>query len=415
MDLIYSLRRHVKETFQYISTYSSLLPEAGKAIFGFKVDIISLRGQIRGTDETIEILYAGRRLNLPYLKKTFFAPGEVLESHSQSANLLTFRRSMKTSEPAADVVLMDIGWPYHGIINKQGEYLELPDWLNMVVPINDDWESIVKRFRRTTRNNDLRLIRRNQYHCEESNDPEIIRNFYDDFYLPFVTHRHGGDLILSTRKHIEKRAKQGTILQVVGDSGPVAAGVVYPENGVLYFLWTGMPASCIENPPEAAISALSLFCLRYAFDHSFESVDFTGTRALPKDGVFQSKRKWGAIVEDSFSPSSILFKPAANNMKAAVFCEQFPLVARRGNDLELVVCVRVPNFDDSECERVLSRFFCEGIGQVTVVHLSEQCQDANLNARSKHPNVRVISSDLARFTRFYRRDFISDNEQRPGT
>lgn len=415
MALINFIRSSLKDALEFISTYSSLLPEAGRAIFSFKVDIITLNGKIRGKDETIEVLYAGRRLNLPYLKKTYFAQGDVLESKSRSANLLSFRRNMKTAELAADVVFIDIGWPYHGAINRHGEYLELPDWLNMVVPVNDDWESIVKRFRRTTRNNDLRLIRRNQYRCEPTNDPDVIKNFYDDFYLPFVTHRHAGDLILSTRKHIEKRAQQGTILQVVGDDGPVAAGVVYPENGVLYFLWTGMPATCIENPPEAAISALSLFCLRYAFDHSLESVDFTGTRALPKDGVFQSKRKWGAILEDSFSPSSILFKPANHNLKAAVFCEQFPLVARRGKDLELVVCALTPEFGDSECERVLSQYFCEGIGQVTVVHLSDQYQGVSLHALSKHPNVRIIGSNLERFARFYRRDFTSDDEERLGS
>lgn len=67
---------------------------------------------------------------------------------------------------AADVVLVDIGWPYNGRINRQGDYLELPDWVCMVTPLAETWEASVQTFRKTMRKNIGRLIRKNDYHCD---------------------------------------------------------------------------------------------------------------------------------------------------------------------------------------------------------------------------------------------------------
>lgn len=393
-----SLKNLVGKAIQFVKAYGQHLPMAAKAIFTFRVDIVCLSGRVRGGEDEVLMLYVGRRMNFPFLSKNFLEDAQAIETHS--ANLLNFRRKMQALQVTADVIVLDVGWPYHGFINRRGDYLELPDWLNMAVMVGDDWEAVVRSFRHTTRNNDLRLIRRNQYHCELSNDPDVVSRFYDDFYMPFVKFRHNEDMIVAPRRHVERRARQGCVLQVVGEDGVVAAGVVYPEDGVLYFLWMGMPAKYVESPPEAAISALYYFGIRYAFDHALEAVDFTGTRAFPNDGAFRFKRKWGAILEDSFSPSSILFKPA-NSLKAARFCERFPLVARRNDGLELVLSVTKQAFSDADYRRAMSTISCEGIDQVTVIHLSDQYDGDPFAFADQGTDVRVISCDLESFASCY--------------
>src|SRR5690606_27380308 len=152
-------------------------------------------------------LYVGRKKNLAYLQRMIFVASDIKDE--RRATLFTYRRHMDELRDAADVVLVDIGWPYHGRLAATGAYLEVPDWVRMAVRLPETWDEVVRGFRHTTRNNDLRLIRRNGYRCEATNDDGALAEFYEDFYLPFVTRRHTGDSIASPRRHILKRGRQG--------------------------------------------------------------------------------------------------------------------------------------------------------------------------------------------------------------
>lgn len=149
----------------------------------------------------------------------------------------------------------------------------------------------------------------------------------------------------------------------------------------------------------------------HAYDQSLTADDLMDTRAFPIDGVLQFKRRWGAVLDDFNSPSSILFKPLKDNAKAANFSQQFPLIARRDGALELVVCSLEPEFDDAACKRTLSSFYCDGIDQVTVVHLSDQYASTTLTVSKAYPNVRVVRCTLQDFSQYYTRDFNFDNVQ----
>ena len=94
----------------------------------------------------------------------------------------------------------------------------------------------MRGFRKSTRNNDLRLIRRNGYHCLATNDPSDIDAFYDEMYAPSVQKRHGAASIIAPKSHVRRRARQGKLLHILRGTDIVIAGVVYSEDDVLYFL-----------------------------------------------------------------------------------------------------------------------------------------------------------------------------------
>src|SRR5690606_23145912 len=152
------------------------------------------------------------------------------------------------------------------------------DWINMAIEFPETWEEVVSNFRRTARKHDLRLIRRNGYRCEPASGRAAIEKFYHEMYLPFVNHRHASESLVAAKRLVIKRTLKGHLLHILRDDEIVAAGVIYPEDQTMFSLWMGMPERYLEQPPEAAISALYYFGLQFAFDNGYKVFDFTGTR-----------------------------------------------------------------------------------------------------------------------------------------
>jgi hypothetical protein len=306
----------------------------------------------------------------------------------------------------SDVIIVDLGWPYNGRFNRDGEYLEIPDWLNMVVVLADDWASVVKSFRHTTRNNDLRLIRRNNYRCETTNDRRAIERFYDDMYVPFVSSRYEDGSVFTTRGRVIRKAMKGKLLHVLRGEQLVAAGVVLPGNDTLYFLWMGLPPDCLERPPEGAISALYYYGIKYAFDNGYKAVDFTGTRPFLNDGAFRFKRKWGARVEDTYSPNSILLKPKNNNENAAEFCKRIPLLARNGDDLEARFLYRDEIVDADTLRKLSKQYSCDGVDRVTVIEIADKNETRLVPMSTDGCQYRIINCRMDCFADYYARETI---------
>lgn len=401
MSILEFLKRKPIEIIEFIQAFAPNVLQILAAIFEFRVHIITLRGKLPKDGGDITMLYVGRSLNLPHFQKNFFVESEILET--KKVNLLTFRKSIEPAEAKAeaDIVFLDVGWPYNKSLIKSGEYQELPDWISMIVPMHEDWDDVTKGFRKTMRKNIGRLIRRNEYRCEPTNDPDVIKNFYDDLYVPSVSARHDGEVFLTARKLIENRARHGTVLQVMGKEGLVSAGVYLEEDETLYLIVSGMPAKYVENPPEASISALYYFAFQYAFERNLKAVSLLGTRTFPTDGVFQFKRKWGAYAEDSFSIDSILFRPAKNSLKAAKFCERIPMIARNEGKLQLRACSTQEAFGEAEVTRLLNDYHCEGLEEVTVFHVSDQHKTVTKARSVDHPNVIIVRCDEATFSECY--------------
>lgn len=361
--------------------------------------VIRLVGSPPGSGEPQTILYVGRRYNYHYLVNSLFDDCEIEEE--KKSTLLTFRRHMRRMEPLADVAIIDIGWPYHGLMNRSGEYLELPDWANMAVELEDSWEGVIHSFRHTTRSKDLRYIRLNAYRCEPTTDRQAIEDFYDNMYLPFIESRHGLDAVKASRRHVVRRTGKGCLLQIYKDEQIVAAGTVFPEHGILFFLWMGMPADSIDHPPRAVISALYYFGIRYAFDNGFWAVDFLGTRTFLNKGSFRFKRKWGALVQDTFSPSSLLIKPQNGNLNAARFCQRFSMLVRRDGELEVIGLSLDEKADEETFQRLDAQYGCDGISRITRVEVSDRNASKCVDFSGDHTEYRLIRTGLDAFACHY--------------
>lgn len=399
MSLAAKIIRKPIEAYQFVRLYSQHLPQAFDAIFSMQCAVTLLRGALKGSDEEISVLYVGRRVNYPYLCRMMFEEHRAVEN--EISNLFAFRKHMDRMSDAADVVVLDLGWPYNRRFISRGGYLEVPDWINLAVEFPDAWEDVVGNFRRTARKHDLRLIRRNGYRCEPVNSRKAIETFYNEMYVPFVKHRHSAESVIAPRRLVIKRALQGQLLQIFRGDDIVAAGIIYPEREIMFSLWLGIPRKYLNDQPEAAISALYFFGIQYAFDNGYEVFDFTGTRAFLGDGAYQFKRRWGPVIEDSFSPGSILIQPKRGNRKAALFCQQVPVLTRTEEGLEAVFVSVDGPVDEVTFARLEKDYWCAGIARMIVIEISDKNETRSMPIGEEGCQYRHIKIPLDTFADLY--------------
>ena len=401
MRVLSRIRNAIIRTISFVRLYAQHLPLALRMIFDPRCSAMLLKGKTRKEELPVTVLYVGRKHNDTYILNVIFSSFET--AVEKKTTLWSFRRAVRQLQPEADLTLYDIGWPYHGWINRHGEFLEMPDWVNMSIYLGDTWEETRQQFHHTLRRQDLRHIRIQDYRPDYTSDPRDIADFYERMFMPFMKSKHGAAMVKANKGQMIRRGKKGALLRILQEDRVVAGGIVFPEDDVLYFLWIGMAPDCLENPPKAIISAVYYFGIQYAQELGCDVVDFTGTRAFFGDGAYRFKRKWGAGISDTFSPSSILLKPACGNETAARFCQQFPMLVRRQSGPEWLFLSLDRPVDEAYVKNAYGLFECDGVSRLSVLDLSGRSSDlSGLDLEAL--NARVDKATLENFADHYRKE-----------
>jgi len=396
-----SVFRRARDACRFVSTYGQHFQLALPAIGDLRCRLQLIDGVLAGSGTALTVLYAGRGWNHPYLVKTLFESHTLREEHRTT--LFGYRRRLRHWQDQADVIVVDIGWPYAGFINRRGDYLEVPDWIDMGVNLAGDWQTLCRGFRKDARKNDLRRVRRAGYRCETTSSRAELEHFYDAIYVPYVQFVHGADALVAPRFHVLRQGAKGALIKVLADEETVAAGVVYPDGEVLVSLWMGIPAHRHREPADASVSALYVFLLQYAVEQGYSAVDFAGTRAFLGDGVFRFKRKWGAVVEDSFSPSSILFRLVSASPQSLAFCRQFPLITRTARGLEGLLVSGSGVADTDTLRSLAQQMVIGGLERFVVLAPGNGRQDRALSASVDGVPVVCQAVDPGRIAELYSR------------
>lgn len=374
--------------------YGHQAPLAFKAIFDLRCRVALYSGRLRRGGALVQLVYVGRGRNLPWLLQHVFEDWQQLRL--AQCTPFTFRRHLRRLGAGADVEVFDIGWPYDVLVRDRRRQVQLPPWVNMTLRLPDNWEEVRSRFRPTTRNNDLRIIRREGFTCEATRDPAHILDFYHRIYVPSMRGRHNDGAVIASLAEVQRRARDGWLLQIMKDGQVVAAGVVYGSGGICFFLWMGVP----EGRPRAdgAPSALYYLGMRHAFDHGYRLIDFGASRPALDDGPLRFKRKWGGVLEDSVDPGAILIAPRPGRAAARSFCAGLPMLVRGSRGLEALFGSEEPA-DAARLASLWREYGCAGIARATLVATGSQFATELLPPDAAGCEYRIVSAPPDDFAR----------------
>ncbi len=92
--------------------------------------------------------------------------------------------------------------------------LILPRCVSHTLEVTGEWQDVCRRFHKTIRDNELRLVRKYDYRFEKSTTMDHFEHFYENMYLPTTKRRHGPAAVLNSKDFAYVLFENGFLLRV---------------------------------------------------------------------------------------------------------------------------------------------------------------------------------------------------------
>ncbi len=147
---------------------------------------------------------------------------------------------------------------------------------------------------------DARRTIESGYSWALSRAPDDFDRFYHEFYVPFVRQRFGPLAVLREPPELRRHFRHGGGIIWVRHAGrAVAGGLVRVTGGELRALVEAVHPSWPQNVKPSPQFAVNIATFDVAATLGLTVVDLGGTTPSLRDGVFRTKRAWGATVQIS--------------------------------------------------------------------------------------------------------------------
>lgn len=196
-----------------------------------------------------------------------------------------------------DAVMVDMHKFFARFFNEFDGFL-IPAFVRQIMPVDKPIDEIIK-----FKNKDLKKM--NKFSYEISEDPSMLKYFYEKMYVPYIKRRYGNSAYIESFNILEKIFKNGELLFFrLGEEYVSAA--LYEVNGDMYF--------CRKNGilnessiGEGSLLATYYFSILRAKDKNLKFVDFGQSRPFLSDGVLRHKSLWGAQICEDKTTNRVIY------------------------------------------------------------------------------------------------------------
>lgn len=335
----------------------------------------------------LRLLYFGSGNHLAYVLGLAYREHRIEEQHDD-LRIWSARRWMERRGQDADLVIADLPWPYDRMLRGRG-FIEIPAWVNQRMPLPDHWQEVLAQFRRSAREVGLRNIRKHKLQYRLVHDEEAVHRFYHEMYVPHVTRRFADAAYIEPEWKIQYCVENGSLMEILRDGKVVAAQVLWGNRQSMRFLWNGTVGEEFGSQSQGIFSALYYFGILHSFEGGYSEADFSGSRPVISDGVFQLKRRWGGQVFDGWSRDSLFVRPNNLNPPNLEFLVQNPLIARCRRDLVGKVLFGSEPVGPEQIERARQVYASAGLKAIRMYSLQPP-QQASWDVVRSAPGIELV-------------------------
>lgn len=255
---------------------------------------------------SLRVAYIGEGESAEYLRRTYFPAAAPTTARRLPLWRVNAAAARLVGPDSLLFVEVNRLW---AALAPRSRWRTLP-WIRARVVLDDAWR---RSRRRGIEHTFGRKVRQFGYRARRTREPELVAAFHRDLYAPHVTARFETEVRLRPVSELQALVDDGFLLQVFCGERWVSGAVCRLRGATLSVHAFG------HLPPEewdlrrGALSGVYYFIFEWAAQNSVREVDLLRSRANTADGVFEHKRRWGAVpVPDDWRHTVIeIFPPAA--------------------------------------------------------------------------------------------------------
>ena len=206
------------------------------------------------------------------------------------------------------------------------------------IDTSGDWNAIKKRFQHNKRQFCNKMDKKSMFSYRISKELRDFDFFYHEMHVPHIQKRFRELAYVESYDVMKDMFLRGFLLFIEEGSLDVAGVLCEIQNDTLFSRRTGVLHGNEDYIKKGASSAEYYFTVKFALENGLSKVDLLKSRPFLNDGVYSTKRKWGARVFPNHQSNSwVFFFVPKYTRKIISFFEANPVISCKDDKMYGVV------------------------------------------------------------------------------
>jgi predicted N-acyltransferase len=140
-----------------------------------------------------------------------------------------------------------------------------------------------------------------------SNDLNDFELFYYRMYMPHTRIKFDNQAYIASYEVMKGYFKKGFLLLISAEGQDIAGALCLKDDDVMFFRDQGVLDGSEVYVKRGVQYAIYYFIIHYAWENGFKTLDTMKSRSCLNDGVYKTKRDWGATVYADYESNASVY------------------------------------------------------------------------------------------------------------
>lgn len=326
-----------------------------------------VEGKLKNTNEIFRCMFVENNSLMLYMLPRMYGEAPVIIKKWRIWTPL-LKKVLNTHSKSIDMAIAVLPSEYHAQFKESANF-KSQMLIRSFIDTSGGPEGVRKQFRYNKRRFYNKMDKNPTFSYRVSKDPKDFDLFYNEMHVPYIQKRFEELAELDSYKRMKDFFLKGFLMLIEEGNKTVAGVLCTIEDDVLVFRRTGILNGDEEYIKRGASSAQYYFILKFALEHGIQKVDLMRSRPFFHDGVYNTKRKWGAeICPDDEIRTWVFFFIPEYTRKVAKFFEINPLIIHKEDKMYGLVgwSDEVPPSKEDE-KQLSEKYFSPGLNGLMLV------------------------------------------------
>jgi len=266
----------------------------------FVLRSVFVRGVPAYGKDSFAWLYLGEGESLEHLKSFYFR--KIEEENISELSLSGLAGKIKEARGRGILLFVELNRMLSFMVPRQG-LLTLP-WIRQRVSLKS--KDFLDR-RRYIEEHYGRKVRKFRYAFKITQDRSSVARFYEQVYAPYIRDKYKDACHLRSLEEFLFLLSSGFLLEVLEEDSVVAGIMCRKGQGTVTAFAFGVAPEYSYHLHRGALSAAYYFLFQWAQANKISTIDLLRSRPHVFDGVYEHKRRWGAVAGTDAWPHTALW------------------------------------------------------------------------------------------------------------